>query len=52
MDRMSAPEPRVILMSVALVGIGSFAGAFLDRLSFPRVSRLFTTCASTKQVRC
>jgi hypothetical protein len=49
MDRMRSPEPRIILMSVALIGIGSMTGAFLDRLSFPRVSRIFNTCASSKQ---
>ena len=36
-------------MAVALVGIGSMAGAFLDRLSFPHVAQLFNTCASSKQ---
>ena len=49
MDRMKHPEPRFIVMSVALIGIGSMAGAFLDRLSFPHISRIFNTCASSKQ---
>jgi len=46
---MRTPEPRTILMSVALVAIGSIAGALLDRMSFPHVARLFNTCASSKQ---
>jgi hypothetical protein len=46
---MHAPEPRTVFMSIALVGIGSLTGAFLDRLSFPRVSRLLNVCASSKQ---
>jgi hypothetical protein len=46
---MKAPEPRTVFMSVALIGIGSLTGAFLDRISFPRVAQLFTTCASSKQ---
>jgi hypothetical protein len=49
MDRMKAPDPRIVLMAVALVGVGSFAGAFLDRLSFPRMSRMLNVCASSKQ---
>ena len=46
---MKHPEPRFIVMSVALIGIGSMAGAFLDRLSFSHISRIFNTCASSKQ---
>jgi len=46
---MRIPKPRVILISVALVAIGSIAGALLDRMSFPHVARLFNTCASSKQ---
>src|ERR1035438_4258679 len=49
MVAMRAPESRVVVMSVVLVGIGSMAGDFLDRLSFPHVAQLFTTCASSKQ---
>lgn len=49
MDRMRRPEARAVLLSVALVGIGSMGGAFLDRLSFPHVARMFNTCASSKQ---
>ncbi len=48
-DRMRRPETRVVLLSIALVAIGSITGALLQRLSFPRVSRLFNTCASSKQ---
>jgi hypothetical protein len=47
-DPMKRPA-RVLLMSVVLIGIGSMAGALLERLSFPRVARIFNTCASTKQ---
>jgi hypothetical protein len=46
---MRAPESRTVFMSVALIGIGSIAGAFLDRLSFQHVAQLFNTCASSKQ---
>jgi hypothetical protein len=49
MNRMRRPENRVVLMSLAFVGIGSFAGALLDRLSFPRISRVLNVCASSKQ---
>jgi hypothetical protein len=49
MKATRSPEPRIVFMSVALVGIGSMAGAFLDRLSFPHVAQLFNTCASSKQ---
>lgn len=43
------PAPRAVSLSLALVGIGSFAGALLDRLSFPHVAQIFTTCASSRQ---
>lgn len=49
MDRMKHPEPRIVLMSVALLGIGSMAGILLERLSLPHVARFFNTCASSKQ---
>jgi hypothetical protein len=49
MDRMRRPESRIVLMSVVLVGVGSFAGAFLDRLSFPHMAQIFNTCASSEQ---
>jgi hypothetical protein len=49
MNAMRATESRTVFMSVALVGIGSLAGAFLDRLSFPHVAHLFNTCASSRQ---
>lgn len=46
---MRSSEPRTVFMSIALVGIGSMAGAFLDRLSFPHVAQIFNTCASSRQ---
>jgi hypothetical protein len=49
MDAMRSPEPGTVFMSIALIGVGSFAGAFLDRLSFPRMSRVLNVCASSKQ---
>ena len=36
-------------MSLALVGLGSLTGAFVDRLSFPHVAIIFNTCASSRQ---
>jgi len=48
-DRMKSPEPRMVFMSLALVGLGSLTGAFLDRLSFPHVANVFNTCASSRQ---
>lgn len=38
-----------MFLSLAMVGIGSFAGALIDRLSFPHVARIFDTCASSRQ---